>query len=250
MKRTFAFILCVSGLLGHCSRKEPVSLTPPTEVETLRPVAVVDLSANVPEPSGIVYYQKNHSLLVVSDARPDIYEIDFEGRVLRTIPTTSSDLEGITLSNSGDSLYVVEERNQLVTCYGQDGTRFFSFPVRVATLDNNALEGIALGRRNHLYVLNEKHPRLLLEFAGTTEVKRTEIVEVTDLSDICYDELEDVLWLVSDESRKVLKLSTDGRLLAEWPLPFDKGEGITFADGNMYIVNDADAQLYVFEKPR
>jgi len=249
MKKTWSHIILACLLLAGCSRKEPVLPDSPDDLETLRPATVIDLSSTIPEPSGIVYCQKNNSLLIVSDSRFDIYETDLNGRVLRTIPTTSTDMEGITLSAGGDSIFVVEERNQLVSCYAWNGARLFSFPVKVATLDNNALEGVALGPQRHLFVINEKNPRLLLEFAGTAELWRKEITAVNDLSDICYDATEDVLWLVSDESRKVVKLSTAGEVLAEWLVPFDKGEGITFVGNTMYIVNDADAHMYLFAKP-
>ena len=168
----------------------------------------------------------------------------------RAIPVSGSDLEGVAVSSSGDTLYVVEERNQLVISFAADGRRLSSFPVKVATLDNNALEGVAVDSRGHLWVINEKNPRLLLEFSGTTELSRREITLVNDLSDICCDDAGDALWLVSDESRKVIKISRSGALLAEWALPFDKGEGIAFAGDKMYIVNDQDARFYVFKKPQ
>lgn len=249
MKSIFILFFLMLVFLGACSRSTPTSNSPAPVLETLRPIAIVDLYPEIIEPSGIAFDAKNNSLWVVSDAKADLFEIDFDGNILKTIPTSSSDLEGIALSPDCDTIYVVEERNQRVTCYSVKGNSIRSFPVQVATLANNALEGIAVDLQHHLFVLNEKNPRLLLEFVGSTEVKRTELLAVQDLSDLCYDESADCLWLVSDESRQVLQMAKDGRLLAQWQIPFAAGEGITFAHGKMYLVCDADAKMYVFQKP-
>ncbi|HPR87657.1 MAG TPA: SdiA-regulated domain-containing protein, partial [bacterium] len=211
--------------------------------------ATISLAPAITEPSGIVYDPARNTFLVVSDSRPEVFEISAAGAVQHTITTTGIDLEGIALSAGGDSLFLAEERNQVVDTYSRAGTRLSALPVQVATLSNNALEGVTVTPDGHLWVINEKNPRLLLEFAGTREVSRREITLVDDLSDICYDRSDASFWIVSDESRKVIKLSTKGALLGEWELPFDKGEGIAFAGGKMYIVNDQDAKLYIFSKP-
>lgn len=249
MKLRLELFFWIFSFFWACSRPTPTSNAPAPVLETLRPIAIVDLYPEIIEPSGIAFDAKNNSLWVVSDAKSDLFEIDFDGNILKTIPTSSSDLEGIALGPNCDTIYVVEERNQMVNCYSLKGTSIRSFPVKVATLSNNALEGIAVDLQHHIFVLNEKNPRLLLEFIGSTEIKRTEVLAVEDLSDICYDESEDCLWLVSDESRQVLKIAKDGMLLARWLIPFAAGEGITFAHGKMYLVCDADAKMYVFQKP-
>lgn len=65
------------------------------------------------EPSGIVYNSINNSLMVVSDGRPDIYEVSLFGVTLNTIIASGSDMEGITLSRNCDTIYVVEEKKSL-----------------------------------------------------------------------------------------------------------------------------------------
>jgi uncharacterized protein YjiK len=251
MKSSFQLRMILAFFLIGCGREEPMrnTTTNPPGVITLQPITVIDLSANIPEPSGIFFNAKNNSLMVVSDARPEIFEIDFSGNVLKTILTSGSDLEGITLNKTCDTIYVVEETRQLVTSYLTNGTKISSFPVNVATNPKNALEGITLDKNRNLFVLNEKTPRLIIEYNKTTEVSRKEITNATDISDICYDETSDCFWIVSDESQKVIKTARDGSVLSEWLIPFTKGEGITFVNDKMYIVNDADAKMYIFQKP-
>ncbi len=248
MNKSLLFLVCICCLRG-CSRPEAALEPESTDLTVLQPIAAIDLAPNIPEPSGLAFNRKNNTLMVVSDAKSDIFEIDFSGSIKNKIATTSTDLEGVAITQNGDTLYVVEERNQRVVSYAQNGQRLNSISVRVATSDNSALEGIAIDNRRHLFVLNEKSPRLLLEFVGSAEVSRKEITAVKDLSGICYDESNDGLWIISDESKKIISISKTGILLGEWLVPFDKGEGIAFANGKMYIVNDDDGKLYVFDVP-
>ncbi|HNR67685.1 MAG TPA: SdiA-regulated domain-containing protein [bacterium] len=248
MNKSLLFLVCICCLRG-CSRPEAALEPESTDLTVLQPIAAIDLAPNIPEPSGLAFNRKNNTLMVVSDAKSDIFEIDFSGSIKNKIATTSTDLEGVAITQNGDTLYVVEERNQRVVSYAKNGQRLNSISVRVATSDNSALEGIAIDNRRHLFVLNEKSPRLLLEFVGSAEVSRKEITAVKDLSGICYDESNDGLWIISDESKKIISISKTGILLGEWLVPFDKGEGIAFANGKMYIVNDDDGKLYVFDVP-
>ncbi len=248
--RLFAVMMVV---LFACSRTNPLQGNDgpgDPEIITLQPLRSIDLLPQVPEPSGLAFDAIRHSLYVVSDSQPDLFEIDFTGAVQHKIAAAGADLEGVALSLTGDSLYIVEERNQQVVTLSRAGARLHSLPVRVATLDNNALEGVTVDDHGDLWVINEKNPRLLLHFHGDQELGRQEITRVDDLSDLCFDPADRSLWIVSDESRKVIKLSTTGTLLGEWQLPFSKGEGIAFAGDRMYIVNDQDAHLYIFAKPQ
>jgi len=243
---------CYAALLlvfTACSREDPDKTPDGPQLTTLKPLRVIDLLPAIPEPSGLAYNRATGALMVVSDALPDIFEIGLDGALRRTIPAAGADLEGVAVSPTGDSLYVVEERLQQVVRVSAAGERLESFPVRVATLDNSGLEGIAIDARGRLWVANEKDTRLLLEFTGTQEVSRIEITCVDDLSGICCDPADQSLWIISDESRKIIKISRTGAPLAEWALPFDKGEGIAFAGDKLYIVNDQDSKLYIFAKP-
>ncbi len=248
IKLFFSLILFAMISLPGCSRSDPASAETPDNIVTLKPLAVINL--DIPEPSGIAYCSKSNTLFIVSDGLPDIFETDLAGVVIKTIPTTSSDMEGIALSKNCDTIFVAEERNQLITSYSLNGNRLSSFPVNVATLPNNALEGVTVDNSTgHLFVINEKLPAMILEFNNLVELWRKEINYTSDISDIYYEESSDCFWIVSDESKKVLKLSRDGVLISQWLISFSKGEGITIVGDKMYIVCDADSKMYVFQKP-
>jgi uncharacterized protein YjiK len=247
MKKFIPGIIMICLLLG-CKRNEPTETSTNTsDIPSLSLIA--EYSTSVPEPSGLTYYSKDNSLLTVSDANSTVYELDFYGNVLKEMSIASSDLEGIALSANCDTFYVVEETNRLVSKYLMNGKKLSSFSVDVATVASHSLEGITVDNNNHLFVLNEKSPGMLLEFIGSIEVFRKEISYTIDCSDIFYDKDLDCLWMVSDESRSVLKLSKTGDLLAQYSIPFLKGEGITIVQDKIYIVSDSDGKLYVFQKP-
>ena len=219
------------------------------EIKLLEPIAEIDLSSILSEPSGIVYNSVNNSFYIVSDTLPKIFEIDIDGNLLGSIQVNANDLEGIALSINQDTIYVVEESDNIVTSFLLDGTKINSFSVDVSTNSINGLEGIAIDLNNYLYVLNEKLPRYLIKLHNEVEISRTEITTADDLSDVCYDSVLDCFRLISDESQKIMKLSTTGDILNQWEIPFTKGEGITIVNDKIYVVNDLDGKLYVFHKP-
>lgn len=241
----FLILLLILG----CKRDEPADqITNPITATELKQVAVY--KTNVPEPSGLFFNSKTSSLFTVSDGNSSVYEIDFSGSIIRSFLIQSSDLEGITFSANSDTMYVAEETNQLVTKYLANGTKLYSFPVNVATVASHGPEGIALNtNNNHVYVVNERDPNMLLEFVNKTEVKRKLINYTLDCSDIYYDSQSDCIWLVSDESKLIAKMNTSGELLALYTVPTTKMEGITIIQDKIYLINDSTNELYVFQKP-
>ncbi len=247
LKKTISLLLFVCIFIS-CKRDEPVTaITNGAPVTELKLLATYNTS--VPEPSGLTYNSKTNTLLTVSDGNSTVYELDFMGRILRSFIIAGQDLEGITLSANCDTMYVVEETNQLVSKYLINGNKLYSFPVNVAINPKNALEGITLDNNNHLFVLNEKTPGMMLEFVNKKEIARKEFNYTLDCSDIFYDSSLNCFWMVSDESQKVVKLSKDGTLLANYSVPFFKGEGIAVVQDKIYIVNDEDNKFYIFQKP-
>lgn len=242
------FFIIITLLIISLSGCDSDTSTNP-EIKLLEPIAEIDLSNILSEPSGIVYNSLNNSFFVVSDTLAKIFEIDVDGNLLRTIQANANDLEGITLSINLDTIYVVEESDNLVSSFLLDGTKVNSFSVDVSTNSTNGLEGIAIDANNYFYVLNEKSPRYFVKLLNEVEISRTEINAVDDLSDLCYDYVLDCLWIISDESEKILKVSKIGSVISEWQIPFTKGEGITIVNDKIYVVRDSNAKMYIFNKP-
>ncbi|MBK7230348.1 MAG: SdiA-regulated domain-containing protein [Ignavibacteriales bacterium] len=240
---SFFVLLIVSSF----SCDDPNTTKP--EIKTLNPIIEIDLSNILSEPSGIVYNSTNNSFYIVSDTTSKIFEINLNGNLIKEILVTANDLEGITLSLNNDTIYVVEESDNLITSFLLNGNKINSFIKDVSTNSANGLEGIAFDNLRNLFVTNEKLPKYLIKLKNQVELGSYEINAVEDLSDICYDTALDCFWLISDESKKIIKLSKTGVVLSEWLIPFSKGEGITFVQDKMYIVRDSDSKMYVFNKP-
>jgi uncharacterized protein YjiK len=203
----------------------------------------------VPEPSGLAYNSRNNSLMTVSDQNSTVYEIDFTGRILKSMVVPSPDMEGIALTTNCDTLYIAEETSRLVAIYSINGTKLSSFSADVATVAKHGPEGVTVDKNGHVFVLNEKLPMMILEYVKGKEVWRKEINYTIDCSDIFYEFSTDCFWIVSDESQRVIKLARNGDLLGSWSIPFTKGEGLAIVQNKIYIVNDAENKMYVFDKP-
>lgn len=246
IKNRFIIILTLFFIfLTNCHSDNPTI----PGIKLLEPIAEIDLSSFLSEPSGIVYNSANNSFYVVSDTFAAVFEIDINGNLLGSIHVNANDLEGITLSKNLDTIYVVEESDNLITSFLLNGTKINSFSMDVSMNSINGLEGIAIDLNNFIYILNEKLPRYLVKLQNEVEISRTEITAADDLSDICYDSALDCLWIISDESKKIMKVTKSGSLISEWQIPFSKGEGITLVDDKIYVVRDSDAKMFIFNKP-
>jgi uncharacterized protein YjiK len=147
-------------------------------------------------------------------------------------------------------MYVAEETKQLVTKYLSDGTKLSSFPVNVATNIKHGPEGVTINKNGKIVVINEKLPCLILEFDGAgNELRRKELNYSIDLSDIFYSSADSCYWIVSDESKLLMKLSEEWILIKAWNIPVNKAEGVVVVNEIIYIVSDSEAKMYVFQKP-
>jgi uncharacterized protein YjiK len=240
-------ILSIAVLALGCSRSDPEGATVTSKATPL--VKVAEYATAVPEPSGLVYNSKTNTLMTVSDQNSTVYELDFTGTVVKSMVIPSTDMEGIALSSNCDTMYIAEETSELISKYLMTGAKLMSFPSAVATVVKHGPEGVTVDQNNHVFVINEKLPTMLLEYNQGREVSRKDINYTTDLSDIFYDAATDCFWIVSDESEEVIKISRTGALLGKWSVPFAKGEGLTIVQNKIYIINDSDGKLYVFDKP-
>jgi uncharacterized protein YjiK len=216
--------------------------------EKLKPVKTFSLQ--IPEPSGTTF--SNGILWVVSDENSTVYKINATGKKIYSFAVNGFDLEGITLVD--DSLLaIVLERSREIVLTDSLGKEIARFSVDIKGEENSGLEGITYNPVNkHFYLINEKNPVLLLETdRNFKEISRKEISETKDLSGIYYSNKDDCLWLLSDEDRKIIKYSFEGKILAEYRINVEQPEGIAFSknEGEIYIVSDKTEKLYVYTNP-
>jgi uncharacterized protein YjiK len=211
---------------------------------------ISERTIDVKEPSGLAYNAARGTLFCVGDNQSVVYELSLAGDILNKITVSSSDMEGITFSKNYDTMFVIEEGNYKVQGYTLSGVKGASWSIVTSSATNSAYEGVTRLPNDDFIVLNEKDPTLALHATHTgTEISRQTLSLSSDLSDICYDSTLQCYWIISDESKKVMKVKLDFSLIGEWTESIAQGEGIAVVGDRMYLCSDSDSKFYIYTKP-
>lgn len=206
-------------------------------------------SISVPEPSGLDITYDRSGFWTVSDENSSIYRLDSEGNVVQTITIDGFDLEGITVIDE-EKIAVVLERSRELLILDNDGNELQRKRLPLEGEPNSGLEGISYNSENgHFYLLNEKKPSLLIELDEQLEMISMDTLNFSkDVSGIFYDDVDKVLWIVSDESQLVVKLDMNRKPVALMSVDIVQPEGITIdhTGKRLYIVSDNKETLHVY----
>jgi len=247
MKPFFSSLLLFLSFFHSCEKD---SVTP-NSPKNLKLIANYDLA--VPEPSGLALDRNGNHLWTVSDRTNKVYKMTSTGDVIKILSYVGSDLEGITQNPFDAGLWIVEESARAIIHLDTTGNEIERFKITLTGQYNSGLEGITHSTKNdHLYVINEKFPCLLIELDKTCHIQRQfELNFVDDISGICYDNQKDLLWVVSDQSELAVTCDLAGNGLESYLLGLPQAEGIAVDAINnlIYIVSDSTEQLYVFSCP-
>ncbi|HBX57739.1 SdiA-regulated domain-containing protein [Pseudomonas sp. UBA2684] len=238
--------------------------------------AVPGVSDNL---SGLTYDERRDQLWAVLNNPEELLAMSKDGEVLARYPLSGfSDVEGITYLGD-DLLLLTEERNQalvVVKVPAQAGALFREdYQALTLGIDlggNQGFEGAGYDRAgDRLFVVKEHSPRKLYEIRGLKSslqgafnlevIDRDEWIQskvfATDLSSVHYDEQTGHLALLSDESKLLMELDGDGKLISFRSLlggfagledSVPQGEGLTFDDrDNLYLVSEPNL-FYRFER--
>jgi uncharacterized protein YjiK len=242
-KKVYLFILF--GLFSFFFCKEVKKEKSP-EVLTYN----VSESIPVPEPSGLDLSFNENGFWVVSDQNSKVYLIDSWGKEIKSFEVKGEDLEGITVVN-GSTLAVVLERSREVVILDTSGNEQKRATLNLEGELNSGLEGITYNPEKKIfYVINEKSPRLLITLdENLTELKRDTIKFAKDFSGIFFDDKDNTLWILSDESQRIFKTDLSGIPIKEFKIKVVQPEGITLnkARTKLFIVSDVTSNLYVFD---
>lgn len=203
--------------------------------------------------SGVCLNEDGTGLYGVDDSG-DLYNISFEGEKLGKLSLDKErDFEGVTTDATNKVVYMCEEREWNVYQLSADkksATKLTHIEV-VNGVDNKGLEGIAYGKGN-IYVANQERPTTIFTYS-VAEGKVTSSVQVDFarfLSDLCYDETNDTLWVVDSKQSLAFNISLDGEVLATYDVSFvPKAEGICvdYARGVIWFACDSTGRLYSAE---
>ncbi len=251
--RYFKFYLLSLLFLNGCTSGTG---TGETELEP-ELISVHDLDIN--DPSGLAMDASGEFLWTVSDASEgQIYKISLTGEILDALPYEGDDMEGITMNSADHTLWIAEEKLRQTIQLDTLGVvkRIVEMPGNSGN-DNEGHEGIAVNSGNgHLYMLNEKNPAAFIELNvqnGTETVRNIAIdfevpFNLRDLSGLYYDETNNVFWVMSDESARIVITDHDLNHLHFIELEHQKFEGIVVdtKQKRFYLVNDEEDKLYVY----
>ncbi|MBF7144837.1 MULTISPECIES: SdiA-regulated domain-containing protein [Pseudomonas] len=251
------------------------------------PAFTVAIDAKVVEPglrnlSGITYDYDNDRLLAVTNDMPvELLVLTKNGEVEGRYPLAGfQDPEAITYVGH-DRVVIAEERKQrlnmitlprlpqpLSAAQAQTVTLGLD-----ATRSNKGLEGVTYDRASdRLFAIKERDPLqmwavtgLMKSVQGPVNVSITDLTPWltrnrygSDLSDGYFDPVTRHLLLLSDQSKNITELDSEGRFVSIRSLRATLGglakdapqpEGITMdTDGNLYVVSEPNL-FYRFAKP-
>jgi uncharacterized protein YjiK len=204
---------------------------------------------SVPEPSGLDLTFDETGFWIVSDENSKVYLIDSWGRMVKSFNVDGKDLEGITVIDES-RLAVVLERTREVVILDTSGTEIQRAALELKGELNTGLEEITFDPKGKkFYILNEKNPRLLLTLdENLKELKRDTLNFSKDVSGIFFDDLDNTLWILSDESQRIFMTDHSGNPINDFKINVIQPEGITVnkTRTKLYIVSDKTGNLYVF----
>lgn len=229
------------------------------------------------ETSGLSWSPLSNTLFTVTGRIPKLVELSLAGDILREVELRGfSDPEGVEVFSDGRIAIIDERRGQLTAFYLPpdaqfiDGETLASINLAAVAAGNKGFEGIAWDARNQRILLAKERspfglfslpfpdqedgdssaPQALLELPSKQMFMR-------DLSSLAIDQRTGHLLVLSDESRMLLELDTQGNPVSFISLAMGfngltrsikQAEGVAMdAQGTIYIVSEPNL-FYVFKK--
>lgn len=187
-----------------------------------------------------------------SNSAIEIHQID--STHVQHIPLSGfSDLEGICLFNATSNLYAILEEglNDITIAAVTDATTQivksanWTLTMGLGDLGNRGTEGVTYNASNPcFYVVKEKSPMAIYQAAfSETSLVVTTLFDAptaltnicTDLSDIAYHPTSGHLFLLSQESRKVIECDLQGKIFAILPLDIHQPEGLSLSQSGQEL---------------
>jgi uncharacterized protein YjiK len=241
-KTIYLSILLIAAICTFCNKDKNEKIVKILSFSVAEKIPVT-------EPSGLDLTFDEKKFWVVSDQNSKVYLIDSWGRVVKSFKVDGEGLEGITVIDDS-TLAVVLERTREVVILDTSGLELKRRKLNLKGELNSGLEGITFDPKGKkFYVLNEKQPRLLLTLdEELNELRRDTLNFSKDVSGIYFDNVDNTLWILSDESQRIFKTDLSGNPIDEFKINVTQPEGITFNKDHtkLYIVSDKNGSLYVF----
>ncbi len=230
--------------LGACDKE--TKKTHDTKLELIKAVKL-----EVKEPSGLCFTANKNAFYTVSDNSAKVNKLSLTGALIKTLSYEGEDLEGVTVDPNNGNVLVVEERRRELVKLDSNGKEIDRLHIAIEENSlNKGLEGVTYNaKNNHIYLLNEQNPGLLVELDVFGKIiKQTKLDFAIDYSGIFYEQSENVIWIISDKSKSITKCDLNGKKILSFKIKESKAEGIVVDANNrkIYIVLDGLDKLQVY----
>ncbi len=241
---TIIFILLLTLSQYKCNTNRQESPIPEKlSLQKMTPI-------KVPEPSGLALSFDGKNFWSVGDSDSKVYKLDFNGNVIRSFVINGEDLEGITVIDS-IHLAVILERTREVVIVDTSGKEVKRKQFDLKGRLNEGLEGICFDfKTREFYFVNEKRPGLLIKTDSSfNEIFRKELKLAKDYSDIFFSQADNTLWILSDESSKIIQTDLEGKMIKEYYIKVQQPEGLVvdYKNKRVFIVSDKKEEFYEFK---
>lgn len=241
---TIIFILLLTLSQYKCNTNRQESPVPEKlSLQKMTPI-------KVPEPSGLALSFDGKNFWSVGDSDSKVYKLDFNGNVIRSFVINGEDLEGITVIDS-IHLAVILERTREVVIVDTSGKEVKRKQFDLKGRLNEGLEGICFDfKTREFYFVNEKRPGLLIKTDSSfNEIFRKELKLAKDYSDIFFSQADNTLWILSDESSKIIQTDLEGKMIKEYYIKVQQPEGLVvdYKNKRVFIVSDKKEEFYEFK---
>lgn len=256
-----AFICCQAKTDPEAPQPEPEPVIP---VDTTLTETAATVKIGVSEPSGLTWNKDRTALFVISDGG-EISEIRPATGAKKAIVFSQSgyDWEGLCMDRDNDVLYAIQEKGNKIYSFSGTGhktcTLFHdaTIPGTQDGSDNYGCEGLEYAN-GVLYLGNQHNPCLVQTVNASTKevIANIDIPFATFISDLCYDETDNTMWILESNARKeggnqIPKLYNcslpDFTLRYTVTLPtMVQAEGLEIdrKNGKIYVCCDNTANLY------
>ena len=213
----------------------------------MREVSEVDTSC--PEVSGLCLSPSGDGLLAASDEK-GVYHVSWTGETTPFYVEKEMDCEGVTTDPAtGDVYYIVEGKQEVYRLKAPE----YSSPELVCVIKdvgfgtNSGLEGITWVGDGILLIGNQKRPSQLIRYSLSDGILDRWTTGTSEIADLCYDPVRDVLWIADSDKHTINICSMDGQIRYTYPVPYiDNGEGlyIDHEHGCVWVGDDTTSKLY------
>ena len=211
---------------------------------------VSHIVTTVPEVSGLCLAPAGDGLLAASDEN-GVYHVAWDGTTTPFYVERRMDCEGVTIDPATHDVYYIVERKQEVRRLAAPDyktSELLGVISEVGLGTNDGLEGITYYNDGVLLVGNQRKPIRLFKYSSSGEsLERHDLTGTTEIADLCYDPVRDVLWIVDSELGTINLCTLEGEVLAYWDVSFiDNAEGL-YVDHDhdcIWVGDDTTSHIY------